>query len=351
MIIKSHLCGIAVAFDRFEDTSEPDNEGSQTGNPYIESLGNGRYQGSLYSQQKRKIADACEYMRLNAVHKPIIFVATSPGFTDLATEGKLIQKLTHNLKNGYACQNYTWVREFTERGYPHYHFVADLPDFDVKRLSLYWSGLFNSTAANSIRLGSAPFCFKCKRKLKQKGDTCQCGGKAIVDYYLKKKSHAFYLSKYIGKSIGLCERGALKPEVQKLYCHYPEDDYYEEWIKVKRKPFRTFAVSQHLGKLSQPIEFRGQMARTGKIFQAFTMTGSVPIHEEQRVWQFIKGKDENGKEVLGDRVLTDKDARGWNWRYTGFANTFKGYPKEWKIKPIQKPQTKPENIPLSEAPF
>lgn len=294
MIIKSHLCGIAVAFDRL-DTSEPDSEGGQTGNPYIESLGNGRYQGSLYSQQKRKIADACEYMRLNAVHKPIIFVATSPGFTDLATEGKLIQKLTHNLKNGYSCKNYVWVREFTQAGFPHFHFVADMPNFDIHSLTSYWSGLFGSDARNSIRLGTAP------------------NAKGKREFYLKRKQMCFYLTKYLGKSIGSCERGALKG----------------------KRSFRTFAVSQHLGKLSQPIEFRGHMARTGKIFQAFTMTGNVNIHEEQRVWQFIKGKDENGKEVLGDRVLTDKDAKGWNWRYTGFANTFKGYPKEWKLKPKQ----------------
>ena len=320
MIIKSHLCGIAVAFDRFEDTSEPDNEGSQTGNPYIESLGNGRYQGSLYSQQKRKIADACEYMRLNAVHKPIIFVATSPGFTDLATEGKLIQKLTHNLKNGYACQNYTWVREFTERGYPHYHFVADLPDFDVKRLSLYWSGLFNSTATNSIRLGSAPFCFKCKRKLKRKGDTCGCGGVAIVEYYLKKKSHAFYLSKYIGKSIGSCEKQAIG----------------------KRKGFRVFAVSQHLGKLSQPTEFKGKMVRTGNFFQAFTVSGqTIPISQDERIWQ-------NCTSAMTDKQVQSK----WNWRYTGFANTFKGYPKEWKLKPKQYEQSKQQQQPAAiEAPF
>lgn len=288
MIIKSHLCGIAVAFDRY-DTSEPDNEGSQAGNPYTESLGNGRYQGSLYSQQKRKIADACEYMRLNAVNKPIIFVATSPGFTDLATEGKLIQKLTHNLKNGYSCKNYVWVREFTQAGFPHFHFVADMPDFDIPSLTSYWSGLFNSDARNSIRLG-----------------TNYRNGKRT--FYLTSKQQAWYLTKYLGKAIGNCEKGAIGDLGQ-----------------GKRRSFRTFAVSQSLAKLSAPTEFKGRMERSGKVFQAFTVSGKTqPIYEEQRIWQNCTS------------FLTDEQVRAkWNWRYTGFANTFKGYPKEWKLKPKQ----------------
>lgn len=301
MIIKSHLCGIAVAFDRY-DTSEPDNEGSQAGNPYTESLGNGRYQGSLYSQQKRKIADACEYMRLNAVHKPIIFVATSPGFTDLATEGKLIQKLTHNLKNGYSCKNYVWVREFTQAGFPHFHFVADMPDFDIPSLTSYWSGLFNSDARNSIRLGTAP------------------NAKGKREFYLKRKQMCFYLTKYLGKSIGSCERGALKG----------------------KRSFRTFAVSQHLGKLSQPTEFKGKMVRTGNFFQAFTVSGqTIPISQDERIWQ-------NCTSAMTDKQVQSK----WNWRYTGFANTFKGYPKEWKLKPKQYEQAKQQQPAAAiEAPF
>jgi hypothetical protein len=301
MILKSHLCGVAVTFDRFDvdDIREPEVYGCQAGNPYNqEGLKNGRPQGSLYSQQKRKIADACEFMRLNAVHKPLIFVATSPGYTDQASEGKLIQKFTHNLRNGYDCKNYVWVREFTQAGYPHFHFVADMPNISPIALSLYWSGLFGSNANNSIRLG-----------------TNYRNGKRT--YYLTSKQQAWYLTKYLGKAIGNCEEGAIKG----------------------KRSFRTFAVSQSLAKLSAPTEFKGRMERSGKVFQAFTISGKTqPIYEEQRIWQNCTS------------FLTDEQVRAkWNWRYTGFANTFKGFPKQWKLKQIDKP--KPIQNEQIEAPF
>lgn len=300
MILKSHLCGVAVTFDRFDadDIREPEAYGCQAGNPYSESLKNGRPQGSLYSQQKRKIADACEYMRLNAVHKPLIFVATSPGYTDQASEGKLIQKFTHNLRNGYDCKNYVWVREFTQAGYPHFHFVADMPNVSPIALSLYWSGLFGSTANNSIRLG-----------------TNYRNGKRT--FYLTSKQQAWYLTKYLGKAIGNCENGAVKG----------------------KRSFRTFAVSQSLANLSAPTEFKGRMERSGKVFQAFTVSGKTqPIYEEQRIWQNCTS------------FLTDEQVRAkWNWKYTGFANTFKGFPKHWKLKKQEKP--KPQENERIECPF
>jgi hypothetical protein len=320
MILKSHLCGVAVTFDRYDvdDIREPEVYGSQTVNPYNESLKNGRPQGSLYSQQKRKIADACEYMRLNAIHKPLIFVATSPGYTDQASEGKLIQKFTHNLRNGYDCKNYVWVREFTQAGYPHFHFVADMPNISPIALSLYWSGLFGSQASNSIRLGTAPRCSKCKKPLKKKGERCSCGGFGTVKYYLDNKQMAWYMTKYISKAIGNCEKGAVK----------------------QKKSFRTFAVSQSLARLSQPTEFKGRMQRSGKVFQAFTVSGKTqPIYEEQRIWQNCTS------------FLTDEQVRAkWNWRYTGFANTFKGFPKHWKLKKVETPKPQ-ENVKPIECPF
>ena len=303
MILKSHLCGIAVTFDRFDanDIREPESLKIQTEFSTNKSLENGRPQGSLYSQQKRKIADACEWMRLNATNKPIIFVATSPGFTDLASEGKLIQKLTHNLRNGYDCKNYVWVREFTQAGYPHFHFVADMPRFDIGGLTQYWSSLFNCTATNSVRLGTAPNKF----------------GKR--NYYLTGKRMCWYLTKYLGKGIGDCEKGAMKG----------------------KRSFRTFAVSQELSKHSAPTEFKGQMKRTGKIFQAFTVSGQyVPFHEDERIWQNCTS------------YLTDQDVRSrWRWKYTGFSNTFKGYPKEWKFKPKQDEQPKAEQPAQIDCPF
>ena len=297
MILKSHQCGVAVVY---EDSPKIK---SDTRNTFFAPV-TGRVQGSLYSQQKRKIADACEYMRKNAVHKPIIFVATSPGYTDLASERQLISKLTHNLRNGYSCKNYVWVREFTGAGYPHFHFVADMPDFYAPDLSLYWSRLFGSDALNSIRVGTAPRCSKCKSKLKAKGQPCYksgCTGIGTVKKYLDNKQMAFYISKYIGKSIGGLETMALDA--------------------MKKKSFRTFAVSRELGQLSKPELYTGKMIRTGEKL-AFTVRGTYEAMQvDERQWS-----NENN-------TLTDYDLqKNWNWRYTGFSSTFKGFPKSWKLK-------------------
>jgi hypothetical protein len=280
MILKSHLCGIAVAFDRFDKNE--DYKPEKKHNPYFEQFeNNGRPQGSLYSQQKRKIADACEYMRGNATHKPIIFVATSPGYTNLANEKPLIKKLTHNLRNGYDCKNYVWVREATKMGFPHFHFVADMPDFDCIALSEYWSRLFSSQARNSIRLGTYP-----KNGKRQ--------------YYLKGKRMCWYLTKYLGKSIGEYEN-------QKMF----------------KREFRTFAVSRDLAKQSLPTEYESKMVRIGtKSVQG--MGGKQKVGIDVRVFEQINQPE--------NRISEIEAQQNWHWRYTGFANTYKGFPKEWKLK-------------------
>lgn len=318
MIIKSHLCGIAVAFDRYEGIQDPEQAEL---NKLRRSLENGtkanRPQGSLYSWQKRKIADACEYMRVQPVHKPIIFVATSPGFTDLASERSLIKSFTHNLRNGYECKNYVWVREFTEQGYPHFHFVADMPDCDMRALSLYWSGLFGSTARNSIRFGTAPKCSRCGTKLKQKNQPCYktgCNGFGRVEYYLTKKKMAWYMTKYLTKAIGSSERRALKG----------------------KRSFRTFAVSQELTRLSAPVEFKSKMVVTSQREVMRADGKYYPFYEDERVWQ-------NCTSVMTELEVQNK----WKWQYTGFANTHKGFPKDWKLKKAPAPpivETKPEII-------
>lgn len=276
MIIKSHLCGIAVAFDRFEGEHYEDN-GTHAGK-FFDSTYTGRPQGSLYSQQKRKIADACEYLRTNSTYEPLIFVCTSPGFTDLANEKKLISAFTHNLRNGYRCKNFVWVREFTQMGYPHFHFVADMPRFNAIDLSLYWSGLFGVHASNSVRLGIG-----------------HKNGKRT--YVLKSKRLAWYMAKYIGKSIGNAESGA-----------------------NKTARIRRFAVSQELAKLSAPQEFKSKMVRVETGRQVMTIKGLVPFKEDIRIWQNCTAS------------MTDKEAMSrWNWKETGFANTYLGYPKQWKL--------------------
>lgn len=208
MIIKAHITGFAVAYEPLRIAH------TKTDKP-------GRYQGSLYNQQKHAIADAVEWMRLNAVYKPRIFVATSPGFVDPLAESKPIQELTHNLRNGYNCKNYVWVREHTGNGFPHWHFIADMPEFDPVKLSLFWSGLFGQAAKNSIRLGTRPD--KHGRR----------------HYWIKNSKMAWYMSKYIGKDLQV-------------------DQETGELLTSKR-PYRTFAISQEAKKLSAPVLYQAEI--------------------------------------------------------------------------------------------
>lgn len=264
IVIKDHLCGVAIAYQPHTHKINEVNERP------------GRPQGSLYSQQKRKIADACEWLRVNSTYKPLIFVATSPGFTNHASESGIIKTFTHNLRNGYDCKNYVWVREFTQAGFPHFHFVADMPDINPVDLSLYWSGLFGADAKNSIRLGTAP----------------NAQGKR--QFYLKGKRMSWYMTKYLGKSIGHEEEGA-----------------------IDRRRFRSFAISQALGKASAPLLFGEEIIRSewGGLHQRqFTLNNE----QAEAYWE---------KEIPAPTF--DTKSKRWSW--TGHGNTFIGRPKQWKV--------------------
>lgn len=261
MVIKSHLCGLAVAYEpmRMRTTEEP-------------SKSTGRPQGSLYGQQKKKIADASEWIRCNSVFKPLVFVATSPGFVHHAEESSLISKLTHNLRNGYGCQNYVWVREFTGAGYPHFHFIADVDRVDPVKLSLYWSGLFGSDAKNSIRLGFG-----------HKSGT--------VKYHVNSAKQCWYLTKYLGKSVGNEEKGALKG----------------------KKSFRTFGISQEAAKKSEPLIYGED------IQQMFN-----GLHQRN----FVLHND-----LIEEGLPQSFNPHSKRWHWTGHGQTYIGTPKSWTKKP------------------
>lgn len=272
LVIKSHLCGVAVAYQPFTHRVHETNTRP------------GRPQGSLYAQQKRKIADACEYMRVNSTYKPRIFVATTPGFIDHSNESKIIKSFTNNLRNGYDCKGYVWVREFTQAGFPHWHFVADIPEFNPVSLSLYWSGLFDSDAKNSIRLGTAP----------------RANGKR--DFYLKGSRMSWYMTKYLGKSIGKEETGA-----------------------INRRSFRSFAISQELAKNSAPLLFEEHITR----LQTYNPETSCWKPFSQRQFLLNEEQAENFYDLERSPPVFDTKTKRWSW--TGHGNTFIGRPKQWKV--------------------
>jgi hypothetical protein len=120
LFIKSHLCGIRVAY--------PEGCGGGSGK-LIHGLSDGRSQGSHYSAQKKRIADGVAYLQSIARPdcKPLIMVATSPGFVERADEPRFVSKFVNYLRKVYRLQNYLWVREYTGAGMPHFHFVVMIP--------------------------------------------------------------------------------------------------------------------------------------------------------------------------------------------------------------------------------
>jgi hypothetical protein len=283
VIIKQHYCGIAIAYEpkRLRVSDEPAQKIS-------------RPQGSRYSQQKRKVADAVEWMRKNGEHKPLIFVATSPGFTKLADESKLISKLTANLRNGYGVKNYVWVREYTEAGFPHFHFVADTDFIDAKQLSVYWSGLFGKQGdgyGGSIRLGTKPVPGM-RRK-----------------YFIDSPHMAFYMSKYFGK--GMSENPSnTKPGI--------------EGMEVKARKPRTFHVSRDLASASAPLKF-------GEYISEVQFTG---MHQREFVLENETSEDYYERGEIPPTLNPYK----YNWQFTGHGMTYIGRPKSWKRK------TKPSGV-------
>lgn len=265
MKIKSHLCGIAVAYEpqRFRKTDRPTTPRTD------------RPQGSRYGQQKRKIADACEYMRRHG--KALVFVATTPGYTAEADERRLIQALTHNLRNGYGIEHYVWVRESTKKGFPHFHFVVNARFIDALKLSVYWSSLFGSDATNSIRLGSKP----------------GKNGKRI--FFIRSDKQVWYLTKYLGKGLDGKKEG-------------------KRTVRV-----RSFAVSQKLAELSKP-----------EMYEAEIVTGFTNLHT--RIFTPVDVEEY----VEAGRSPPVFNPYRYSWWWTGHGQTYIGRPKEWKNKTSHK---------------
>lgn len=256
MNIKVHLSGVAIAYENYGAIKRTDN-------PFPA----GRPQGSLYSQQKRAIADAVEWMRLYGTNKPLFFVATSPGFIDPRLHSGKISKFTHNLRNNYGLKDYVWVRELTKNGCPHYHFVADMPTFpDPVAISRYWSGLFGSDAKNSIRLGSKP------------------NKEGVRKFFVDDVRASRYVSKYIGKGV---------------------DDGEEQ------KFYRSFAISERARMMSKPVVYEASYYFADRLHNNYP--GQVVA-----VKQFVVRHFEN---ELGERIEPER----YRWKRMEPHSIFIGY--------------------------
>jgi len=196
---------------------------------------------SRLNRQKRQVHDAVEWMRRNAVYRPLIFCCTVPVQSDLSMQNTNVSKFCENLRSNYDVKNYVWVREYTGGGRPHYHFVADSPMLDAVPLSRYWSGLFGESAVNSIRLGTAP-----------KNGTRK--------FFVDSPRMARYLTKYMGKAFGDNEK------------------------KAGEKTIRTFGISQEASAKSKPVTY------------------DVVYVDEKQVFTNVFGSVNGTKYMPGDEV-------------------------------------------------
>lgn len=174
---------------------------------------------SRLNRQKRAVHDAVEWIRQNATYKPLIFCCTVPVQSDWSMQNTNVSKFCENLRENYECKNYVWVREYTGQGRPHYHFVSDSPFMDAKKLSLYWSGLFEvPNNFWSIRMGTNP-------------------ARPPVNYFVNSARMARYLTRYLGKAIGHEERRG-------------------------EKAIRTFGHSEECWQKSQPVTYECRYVET-----------------------------------------------------------------------------------------
>jgi hypothetical protein len=295
------------------DSFEPD--GQEKSKPLV--LPDGRPNGSLFSRQKRKIADACEWLRLHQTKdtKALIFCLTSPGYTSLANTPKFISRFIDNMRTNYGMGDYVWVREMTKAGYPHFHFVAhwhpykyflDKTEIDVlgrevakvpiiTNLSRYWSRQFGSDSPNSIRLGSY---------LKKKR----------VGFYLTNEKHAWYLTKYLGKSIG---EGSMDYLAE---AGFPQVKY--------KKTVRSFGMSEQVGLLSEPDLFESTYVNNGQSTITTDAHGQpVEVFYSERVWKAVE-KELTTHKAMNVLEVPDSSLSEYQWRWTGHGETYIGLDKK-----------------------
>jgi len=237
-------------------------------------------------------------MRLNSTHKPLIFAATVPINADFTLQNSNLSKFCENLRSNYDVKNYVWVREYQDNGRPHYHFVADAPFIDARKLSLYWSGLFCTDRINSIRMGTNP-----KRP--------------PVRYFVNSPTMARYLTKYMGKELGTHEEG-------------------------KRRGIRTFGHSVECWKKSQPVKYEATFNR-----KFVTMTSpygeDVDMLENiSRTFTLCEDAEQNLIEVYGKvpDELREFDDSQYTWfKPNPLHEVWYGLPRSWKRSTGKKRQT------------
>ena len=141
-----HLCGEVIQYRDYREMPSPKEK-----KDYPKADQN----ASKKNRAKRAIKDACCYLSLHSINKPTLFVLTCPVVSDSSTENKNVSKFFNNFTKPHSwgrCEHYVWVREYQPSGRPHWHVVADVPRFPIKKINMYWAGLWGTEQINCVRL-------------------------------------------------------------------------------------------------------------------------------------------------------------------------------------------------------
>lgn len=141
---------------------------------------------SRINKQKRIIENACYTLCNDSEHAVPVLVATCPVGAD-REEGngrwsEFLRTYSRSTRKK-RIENYVWVREYQKNDRPHWHFCAEMPYISYLEMSKYWSGLWGSTARNSIRKPPE-----------------------LRNHFLRDKEASRYLTKYFVKEHGRQEK-------------------------------------------------------------------------------------------------------------------------------------------------
>ena len=103
----------------------------------------------------RKIVSSAVNLYRNKVNNIVFLTLTFPQYITEKDANICFSKFMDNLRTNYDVENYVAVKEFTQKGVPHYHLLIDYPFVDIRRLNSAWCNTFPINipgSKNAIRL-------------------------------------------------------------------------------------------------------------------------------------------------------------------------------------------------------
>lgn len=110
---------------------------------------------SIDTRTYRKIVSSAVNLYRCKVNNIVFLTLTFPGNITEKDANICFSKFMDNLRTNYNVENYIAVKEFTRKGVPHYHLLADYPFVDIRRINRAWCNTFPIDlpgSKNAVRL-------------------------------------------------------------------------------------------------------------------------------------------------------------------------------------------------------